>query len=508
MSPQKCAQSAHHASEPSAEGTSPLRRRLVLACCSTSIVIVILDFTALNVALPMIQRDLHTSVSGLQWILAAYGLVLCSLQMSAGAIGDRAGRRKTFRIGLCVFVLGSTLCAVAPTLEWLVLFRVLQGIGAAVLSPLSLSIIAGVFSGEAERARAIGTWSSASGIALAAGPLLGGAVVDSLGWRFVFWLSVLVALVALLLTRHVPESRMDPVRGADPVGQVLMAVFLAALVYVIIEGPGRGWGTPVILGCICVLVMALTALVPYELRHRHPLIDPRFFRSVPFTSAGLIAMGAVGAGAGFLFLSTLYLQDARHLTPLQTGLWLLPMTGMTVILAPLAGRLTATLGPRVPLLIAGAALTAGGLMYTVAGAETGSVPALMVAFGLNGIGYAIALTPVTQIVVSGLPPAQSGVAGGVIMTSRLVGQSLGIAVTGAFLSSALHSTTHRSPTAFAGASLPAWWIITACGATIVLLGTVATTPWARATARRTGLLFTDPASTPPNRRPDPQTARR
>ncbi|MFD9099374.1 MFS transporter [Streptomyces collinus] len=473
----------------------------MLACCSTSIVIVILDFTALNVALPMIQRDLHTSVSGLQWILAAYGLVLCSLQMSAGAIGDRAGRRKTFRIGLCIFILGSALCAVAPTLEWLVLFRVLQGIGAAVLSPLSLSIIAGVFSREAERARAIGMWSSASGIALAAGPLLGGAVVDSLGWRFVFWLSVLVALVALLLTRHVPESRMDPVRGADPVGQVLMTVFLAALVYVIIEGPGRGWGTPVIVGCVCVLVMALTALVPYELRHRHPLIDPRFFRSVPFTSAALIAMGAVGAGAGFLFLSTLYLQDARHLTPLQTGLWLLPMTAMTVILAPLAGRLTATVGPRVPLLIAGAALTAGGLMYTLADAETGSVPALMVAFGLNGIGYAIALTPVTQIVVSGLPPAQSGVAGGVIMTSRLVGQSLGIAVTGAFLSSALHSTTHRSPTAFAEASLPAWWIITACGATIALLGIVATTPWARATARRTSLLFTAPASTPPNCRP-------
>ncbi|MEU5425018.1 MFS transporter [Streptomyces olivoreticuli] len=481
----------------SVAGPGRRQRRLVLASCSMSILIVVLDFTALNVALPTVQRELHASVSGLQWTLAAYGLVLASLQMVAGSTGDRIGRRRTFQAGLWIFSVGSVLCAVAPTLEWLVAFRVLQAVGGAVLSPVSLSIITHTFPDDRERARAIGVWSGVAGIALAAGPLLGGVLVGCAGWRSIFWLSALVALAALVLTsRCVPESRALRPQPGDLIGQVLVVTLLAPLVYTIIEAPGRGWGDPAILASATVAALSLLALVAYERRRAEPLLDFRFFRSAPFSMAAVIALCAMGACAGFLFLSTLYLQDARGFSALRTGLWLLPMAAMTMVFAPLSGRLTGSRGPRLPLVLAGVATAAGGLMFTVLNAESSSGLPLLAGYVLIGIGYSLVAAPITHMIVSGMPAARAGVAGAIAMTSRLCGQSLGVAVTGAVLAASLHHTTHTTVGAFAEAGRPAWWILTGCGAVVALLGVCATTPWARRTADRAAALFPEPPAAP------------
>ncbi|WP_327071069.1 MFS transporter [Kitasatospora sp. NBC_01250] len=465
------------------------RRRLVLAACSMSMLIVVLDFTAMNVALPTVQRDLHTSVAGLQWTLTAYGLVLASLQLLAGSTGDRIGRRRTFQAGLSLFGLGSALCALAPSLEWLVVFRVLQAIGGAVLAPVSLSIISNTFTGERERARAIGLWSGVAGIGLVAGPLLGGVLVGSTGWRSIFWLSLLVALGALVLTtRYVPESKAARPRRIDPVGQLLVLTLLAPLCYAIIEAPQRGWGDPMILAALALAAASVTVLPLWERRSAEPLIDLRFFHSVRFSLAVVIALGAAAACSAFLFLATLYLQDARGFSALRTGLWMLPMAVATAGCALLAGRLTGNHGPRLPLLISGAAVTGSGLVFTLLHAESSAGPLVLAGYLLIGVGYGMFAAPVTHMVVSGMPRAQAGVAGGIAMTSRLVGQTLGIAVTGALLSAGLHHRTHVGLAVFAEASCSAWWVVTGCGVAVLVLGVLATTRWAARSSRRTDAL--------------------
>ena len=294
------------------------RRVLVLAICCMSLLIVGLDNTIVNVALPSIQKDLHASVSGLQWTVDAYTLVLASLLLLSGSTGDRFGRRRTFQTGLIVFSVGSLLCSLAPGLGWLVVFRMVQAVGGSMLNPVAMSIITNTFTDRRERAQAIGIWGGVVGISLALGPIVGGALVDSIGWRSIFWINVPVGLVALILTaRFVPESRADHPRRVDPVGQILVLVLLAGLVYAIIEGPSRGWGSPLILGLFVLSVASLIALVWYEGRRVEPLIDPRFFKSVPFSGATIIALCGFAALAGFLLLNTLYLQNVRGYSPLD-----------------------------------------------------------------------------------------------------------------------------------------------------------------------------------------------
>jgi MFS family permease len=229
---------------------SPRRRLLILAICCTSLFIVGLDSTIVNVALPSIQRDLHSPVSGLQWTVDTYTLVLASLLILSGSTGDRVGRRLTFQVGLVVFTLGSLLCSMAPGLGWLVAFRVLQAVGGSMLNPVALSIISNTFTDPAERARAIGVWGSVFGISMAVGPILGGALIASVGWRGIFWVSVPVGLAAVVaVALFVPESRVPRARKPDPVGRLLVIATLSCLIYAIIEvrGPAgaqpRSWGS-------------------------------------------------------------------------------------------------------------------------------------------------------------------------------------------------------------------------------------------------------------------------
>ncbi|MFH9858150.1 MFS transporter [Streptomyces sp. NPDC017202] len=459
---------------------SQRRRLLVLAICCMSLLIVSLDNTILNVALPAMQRDLHAGTSGLQWTIDAYTLVLASLLMLAGSTADRIGRRKVFLAGLVVFSLGSLLCSLAPGLDLLVAARMVQAVGGSMLNPVAMSIITNTFTDPRERARAIGVWGAVVGISMAAGPLIGGLLVESVGWRSVFWVNLPVGLAALLLTlRYVPESRAPKARRPDPVGQLLVIVLFGCLTYAIIEAPEAGPGTS--LPFAAVALAALLGLLRYEPRRDEPLIDLRFFRSAPFSGATVIAISAFAALGGFLFLSTLYLQNVRGLDALHAGLWMLPMALPTFLCAPLSGRLVGSRGPRVPLLVAGLAMTASGVLFAAFDAET-SDTTLFLGYVLFGIGFGFVNAPITNTAVSGMPRAQAGVAAAVASTSRQLGQTLGVAVVGAVLAAGIGASAYRET--FVAAAVPGWWILAGCGALVLVVGLVSSGPWARGTAAR------------------------
>ncbi|MEV0205336.1 MFS transporter [Streptomyces sp. NPDC050788] len=460
---------------------SPRRRLLVLAICCMSLLIVSLDTTALNVALPSMQHDLDAPTSGLQWTIDAYTLVLASLLMLAGSTGDRVGRKKVFMSGLIVFTLGSLLCSLAPSLDALIAFRMVQAVGGSMLNPVAMSIITNTFTDPRERARAIGVWGAVVGISMAAGPLVGGLLVDSVGWRSIFWVNLPVGLVALLLTlRFVPDSRAPKARRPDPVGQVLVIALFGSLTYAIIEAPDSGVGS--ILPFAVVAALALAGLLFYEPRRDEPLIDLRFFRSVPFSGATVIAISAFAALGGFLFLSTLYLQNVRGLSALHAGLWMLPMAVPIVLCAPLSGRLVGNRGPRLSLVIAGVAMTVSAVLFAAFDAETSDVT-LFIAYVVFGIGFGFVNAPITNTAVSGMPRAQAGVAAAVASTSRQLGQTLGVAVVGSVLASGVGASSYRS--AFVSASVPGWWVLVLCGGLVLVFGAVTSGRWARRTAERT-----------------------
>ncbi len=462
------------------------RRMLVLAICCMSLLIVGLDSTIVNVALPAIQRELHASVSGLQWIIDAYTLVLASFLMLSGSTADRIGRRRTFQTGLAAFTLGSLLCSLAPGLGWLVAFRMLQALGGSMLNPVAMSIITNTFLDPRERARAIGIWGGVVGISMALGPVVGGLLVDTVGWRGIFWVNIPVGLAAIALTAlFVPESRAPRPRRVDPVGQVLVIVTLAALIYGIIEGPGQGWASPVIITCFAVTVVALAALIVVESRRAEPLIDIRFFRSAPFSGATLIAVSAFAALSGFLLLNTLYLQDVRGYSALLAGLYTVPMAVMTIFCAPLSGRIVGARGPRLPLVLSGPCIAVSGLML-IRLTSTTSMAWLIASYVIFGIGFGLVNAPITNTAVSGMPRAQAGVAAAIASTSRQVGGSLGVAIIGSVVVSGLVGPLR---TGFATASHAGWWITAACGVLVLVLGLVSSGSWARGTAQRTAELL-------------------
>jgi EmrB/QacA subfamily drug resistance transporter len=467
---------------------SRTRRLVILGICCISLLIVGLDTTIVNVALPAIHRSFHGSLSGLQWTIDAYTLVLASLLMLAGSTADRIGRRRVFQVGLGVFSVGSLLCAVAPNLELLVVFRIVQAIGGSMLNPVAMSIIRNVFEDPRERAQAIGVWGGVVGISFALGPIVGGALVDSVGWRAVFLVNIPVGLLAIALTAaFVPESRAPHPRRIDPIGQLLVIVGLASLTYAIIEGRTAGWLSGEILGLFALATVSFAALVRYELRRPEPLIDVRFFRSAPFSGASAIAVCTFAALGGFLFLNTLYLQEARGLSPFKAGVYTLPLAAMTLVFGPLSGRLVGRRGSRPSLLVAGVALTVSALMLTRI-TPTTSTGYLLLAYVVFGIGFGLVNPPITNTAVSGMPPSQAGVAAAVASTSRQVGMTLGVAVVGAVAGAATGGALGRG---FAVATHPAWWIIVCLGAVVLVLGLLTTTRWANDTARETASLLNE-----------------
>ncbi|HWG13808.1 MAG TPA: MFS transporter [Streptosporangiaceae bacterium] len=454
--------------------------------CCLSLFIVGLDSTIVNVALPSIAHDLHSSVSGLQWTIDAYTLVLASLLMFAGSTADRVGRRRTFQAGLTVFTLGSLACSLAPGLGWLVAFRMLQAVGGSMLNPVAMSIITNTFTDRRERAQAIGVWGAVFGLSMALGPVAGGALVDSVGWRGIFWVNIPVGVAAIVLCAlFVPESRAPRARRPDPIGQVLLIVLLASLIYAIIEGPAAGWGSPLIIGLFGLTVVTVAGFLWYESRREEPLLNPRFFRSAPFSGATATAVTAMAALAGFLFLNTLYLQDVRSYRPLLAGLCLLPMALALAVCATISGRIVASRGTRIPMVASGVLVIAGGVLMTRL-TDLTSLPYLFLAYVIFGAGLGLVNAAITNSAVSGMPREQAGVAAGVASASRQIGNSLGVAVMGSVLSGNLRGGL---ATGFVAASRPGWWIVAVLGAIGLVLALVTTGAWAQRTAARTASLL-------------------
>ncbi|WP_256370398.1 MFS transporter [Granulicella sp. S156] len=459
---------------------------LILGICCMSLLLVGMDVTIVNVALPAIQHDLKANLSGLQWILDAYTLVVASLLMLSGSMSDRFGRRRVFQIGLVLFLTGSLLCSLSQNIGQLIAFRALQGLGASMLNPVALSIIANAFPNPKDRARAVGVWGAVAGVSLAIGPLLGGALTQTVGWRSIFWINLPIGFTAVVLAaKFVPESKAPRARAFDPVGQSLVFVGLASLTSAVIEGPHAGWTSGLILGLFAASAVALTIFLLYEPRRKDPLVDLRFFRSVPFSSATLLALCAFISFAGFLFLNVLYLQQVRGLSAFYTGLCTLPLAVMMMVFAPLSGRLVGSYGTRLPLLAAGAGFLLSTLMLTHLTIDT-PVSYLMVAYALFGVGLGMVNPAITNSAVAGMPLSQAGVAAAIASTGRQVGATLGVAVAGTVV-----ATSHAKGLDFTRATHPIWWIMTGCGAVVLVLGWVSSTPWAQASTGRVAHLLGD-----------------
>jgi EmrB/QacA subfamily drug resistance transporter len=455
-----------------------------------SLLIVGMDNTIVNVALPSIRRELGASVSGLQWTVDAYTVVLASLLILSGSTADRLGRRRTFQTGLVLFTLGSLLCSVAPGLGWLVAFRMMQAVGGSMLNPVAMSIITNVFTDPRERARAIGVWGGVIGLSIGIGPVVGGLLTETLSWRAVFWINVPIGVAAVILTAlFVPESKAARARRIDPIGQVLVIVLLLSLTYAIIEAPRAGWGSMEIDSLVVVAILSLLALMVYEPKRVDPLIEIRFFHSIPFAGATLIAVCTFGAFSGFLFLNTLYLQDVRGLSALQAGLCMLPIAVVIVLLGPLSGRVVATRGPRGALIVAGTCMALGAMGLTRLTSDM-SYWWLFSSYIVFAIGFAVVNVPITNTAVSGMPRSQAGVAAAVASTSRQVGASLGVAVVGSVVSAAVSAPSAAN---FAPATHVAWWILVGLGLAVLALGIGTNGQRARTSAARVAELFDDDA---------------
>ncbi len=448
-------------------------------------VVVVMDISIVNVALPEIHRDLDASVSGLQWTVDAYTLTLASFLVLAGSTADRVGRRRVLRIGLAAFGLGSLLCGLAPSIEWLVAARALQALGGTMLNPVAMAITANTFPDPAERARAIGIFGSMAGLSLALGPILGGALVDVFGWRSVFTVNVPIVAAALVCTAlFVPESRAARARRFDPVGQALMVLVLGSVVYATIESTWLGWTSPVILGLLAVAVFGVLGLLGYERRRADPLLELRLFRSVPFSAAIAMALVALCGFSAFLFVTTQYLQDVRGLSALAAGLCLLPVGALVLVLSPFIGRLIGVRGPRLPLVVAGVALALGGGASLWLGPTT-PLPAVLTIYLLFGVFLSTVNPPITNTAVSGMPRSMAGVATSLASAGRQTGTTLGVAIAGTIVGPAWTS----GGTAFTGAAQGVWWMVLGLGLGILALALLSTGRWATHTATQAATLF-------------------
>ncbi|WP_069146271.1 MFS transporter [Rhodococcus erythropolis] len=448
--------------EPQVIGLDARRRWGILAICCTSLFVVGLDTTIVNVALPAIGEGFGVGTVGLEWIVNAYTLVLASLLISSGALADRFGRRRIFQIGLVVFGVASIVCALAPSVGVLIAARIAQGVGGSMLSPVALAIVVNVMTDPKERAKAIGVWAAVFGLSMAAGPIVGGVLIESFGWRSVFWINVPVIAVVLVLTAvFVPQSRAEQPRRLDLPGQVLLMVVVGGSVALLIEGPRIGWlASGAIAGYVAVAA-ALAAFVRVESRKSEPLMDPSLFRHRPFTAAVLGAIVVFVALNATLLLGTFYLQQAREMTPAAAGAMTLPMAVAATICAPLSGILVGRFGARLPLLIAGSFTALGGLCLVSLDNSTGTAT-LLIAYLFLGIGFGFSNAPITNTAVNGLPRAQAGLAGGITSSARQFGAALGVALAGGMIAGSAQSD-------IAEASRAGWILVVACGLVVLVI---------------------------------------
>ncbi|HEX2070664.1 MAG TPA: MFS transporter [Thermoleophilaceae bacterium] len=409
---------------------------LAVVCAATALLL--LDVTVVNVALPAIRADVDASFSELQWVIDAYALMLAVTLLSAGSLADRVGRRRVFVAGVVVFTAASTLCALAWSAVALDLARGLQGIGAAAMFATSLALLAEEYSG-ADRGRAFGIWGAVSGAALAIGPLVGGALVDGFGWRWIFWLNLPIGIaLALVAARALRESR-DPAAGhLDLPGAAAFSAGIFLVVLALMRGNADGWDNPLVVACLVGGPLALAAFVAIELRVAHPMLDVRLFGRRAFSGTALVAfVQSVALYPMFLFLA-IYFQDELGYTPLETGVRLLPVTVTLFVFAPISGRLTGRVSLRT-LLTVGLVLIGAGLLLMRGLDDGGDWTALLPGLLVGGAGIGTISPALAAAMVGVLPVERSGLASGINNTFRQVGIAAGIAGLGAIFQHRLAS---------------------------------------------------------------------
>ncbi len=434
---------------------------------SIALFMVVLDNLVVSTALPVIRVDLGASIEELEWTVNAYTLTFAVFLLTGAALGDRFGRKRMFMLGVGIFTAASAAAALAPSADWLIAARSVQGLGAAIVTPLTLTILSGAVSRE-RRGAALGAWSGIAGLAVAMGPLVGGAVVDGISWQWIFWLNVPVGLVLLPLATQLREST-GPDKALDLPGLGLASVGMLGLVWGLIHGNGDGWTSPGIVGALVVGVVGLAAFVAWELRAREPMLPMGFFRDRGFAAANAASLLMYFGMFGSIFLLTQFFQTAQGYSPLESGLRVLPWTIMPMFVAPIAGALSDRIGGR-PLMALGLALQAIGLGW-IAAVSTATVgySSLVLPFVLSGIGMALFFAPVANVVLSAVRPEQEGKASGANNAIREVGGVLGVAVLASIFA---REGGYETPVTFNDGMVPALWvgaIVVGVGAALALL---------------------------------------
>jgi EmrB/QacA subfamily drug resistance transporter len=429
--------------------TDDNRKWWTLGAMCFALFMVMLDNTVVNVALPSIQREIHAQLSALEWVINGYTLTFAVLIATGGRLGDIFGRRLMFLTGVIIFAVTSATAGFAQDPAMLIGSRAIQGIGAALMMPATLSIITHAFP-AAERGKAIGTWAGVSALALSIGPVVGGFLTEYVSWRAIFFINLPVAVGAVVATVFaVTESRDETVdRRVDYPGIVALTASLTAIVLALIEGNSWGWGSPSILGLLVGGVIGLAVFVAIELRVATPMVEFALFRTRQFIGTNLVAFIITFAMMGTFFFMALYMQDILGYSALEAGVRFLPTTMVIAVVAPISGRLADRLGPATPM-SAGLAILAVS-MFMFAGISTATTYAgLLIPFILMGLGIALVMSPMSTAAMNAVNVAKSGVASGVLQMSRMIGASVGVAATGAIFQSQLGSGFNPSALATA-----------------------------------------------------------
>ena len=445
--------------------TTRSRAIWTFAVTSLALFMTTLDNLVVTTALPTVQRDLHASISGLEWTVNAYTLTFAVLLLTGAALGDRFGRRRLFLIGLGVFTAGSAAAALSTSIDLLVWSRALQGVGGAIVTPLTLTLLSEAFPAE-RRGLALGAWGGISGLGVALGPVIGGAIVQGISWQWIFWLNVPIGLVTLPLAARALRESHGPATRLDLPGLGLATAGMFGLVFGLVRGNAHGWTSPQIAGALAAGALLSLAFVAWELRTAQPMLPMRFFRRRAFSAANAASLLMFFGMFGSIFLLTQYMQNVQGYSALRAGLHILPWTGMPMIVAPVAGALVDRVGGR-PLIAAGLALQAAGLAW-MAGIIAPDVAygALVGPFVLAGVGMGLFFAPVATVVLASVAPAEAGQASGANNAIRELGGVFGVAVLASIFS---HSGGYGSPQLFTDGITPALWV----GAAMVGAGAIA-----------------------------------
>jgi EmrB/QacA subfamily drug resistance transporter len=435
------------------------------AVTSLALVMVTLDNLVVTTALPVIRTDLHASIEGLEWTVNAYTLTFAVLLLTGAALGDRFGRRRMFAVGLGVFTLASAAAALATSMSVLVAARAVQGAGGAIVMPLTLTILSAAVSPE-RRGVALGAWSGIAGLAVALGPLVGGAVVSGLSWQWIFWINVPIGLVLIPLALRRLEETYGPSNKLDLPGVALASAGLLGIVWGLVRGNGQGWSSPEIVLSLAAGAIVLVGFVLWELRTVTPMLPMRFFRNRAFAAANAASLLMFFGMFGSIFLLAQFFQTVQGYSPFGSGLRILPWTAMPIFVAPIAGALSGRIGGR-PLMAIGLALQAIGLGW-LAAVSTPTTPYadLIAPFVLSGMGMGLFFAPVANVVLSAVRPQEEGQASGANNAIRELGGVFGVAVLASIFS---HYGGYATGETFVDGLTPALWV----GAVVVALGAVA-----------------------------------